>query len=65
MEEFTHAFEHVTSQHLLQAANTSKLYVHLITQRLKQHHGARLFHRRRKKAADGSLGSLALKIFHQ
>ena len=65
MEEFTHALEHVTSQHLLQVANTSKLYVHLITQQLKQLHGARLFHRRRKKAADGLLGYLAPKIFHQ
>jgi hypothetical protein len=38
---------------------------HLITQQLKSLHGARLFHRRRKKAADGSPGYLAPKIFHR
>jgi hypothetical protein len=65
MTEFTHALERATSPHLYQVANESKLYVHLITQQQKQHHGVRQFHRRRKKAADGLPGYLAPKILHQ
>jgi hypothetical protein len=64
MAESTHTLERVTSQPLLQAVNTSKLSVHLITRQLKQLYGARLFHRRRRKAADGSPGYLVQKIFH-
>jgi hypothetical protein len=49
----------------LQVVNTSKLSAHLITQQRKQLHGARLSHKKLKKAADGLHGSLAPKIFHQ
>ena len=64
MAEFTHALEHATSQPLSQVANTSKLSAPLITQQRRQLHGARLFHRRRKKAADGLPGYLVQKILH-
>ena len=62
MAEFTHALERVTSLHLSQVASTSKLSAHLITQQLRQLHGARLFRRRHKKVADGLPGCLVQKI---
>jgi hypothetical protein len=65
MAESTHTLERVTSQPLLQAVNTSKLSAHLITQQWRQLLGARLFQRRRKKAADGLPGYFASRCYFE